>query len=39
MCMFAVQFETIAISFLEKGVEMNDERAWKEKYIRDMRGW
>ncbi len=29
----------IAVSFLEKGVEMNDERAWKEKYIRDMRGW
>ena len=29
----------IAISFLEKGVEMNDERAWREKYIRDLRGW
>ena len=29
----------IAVSFLEKGVEMQDERAWKEKYIRDMRGW
>ena len=29
----------IAVSFLEKGVEMQDERAWKEKYIRDLRGW
>ena len=29
----------IAVSFLEKGVEKQDERAWKEKYIRDLRGW
>lgn len=29
----------IAVSFLEKGVMANDQRAWREKYIRDLQGW